>query len=151
MKTANGYTCKFCTCKSKIKLSPGRQGSGDTRLRPTTDLLRPFKRLFYAKVKSQGPHSHILRQRSIFYTQKNPNFRICLPKKIPTFFSIPKKIPQVSGYLIHKIFTLYTVWSWWLAWKALNYVTYWIFLSGLDEHGVPVIAFHIDYSLRNIP
>ena len=35
-----------------------------------------------------------LRQRFIFYTQKNPNFRICLPKKIPTFFSIPKKIPQ---------------------------------------------------------
>ena len=49
---------------------------------------------------AQGPHSHILmtgggvRQRFIFYTQKNPNFRICLPKKIPTFFSIPKKIPQ---------------------------------------------------------
>ena len=35
-----------------------------------------------------------VRQRFIFYTQKNPNFRICLPKKIPTFFSIPKKIPQ---------------------------------------------------------
>ena len=34
------------------------------------------------------------RSRFIFYTQKNPNFRICLPKKIPTFFSIPKKIPQ---------------------------------------------------------
>ena len=34
------------------------------------------------------------RQRFIFYTQKNPNFRICLPTKIPTFFSIPKKIPQ---------------------------------------------------------
>ena len=32
--------------------------------------------------------------RFIFYTQKNPNFRICLPKKIPTFFSIPTKIPQ---------------------------------------------------------
>ena len=32
-----------------------------------------------------------VRQRFIFYTQKNPNFRICLPKKIPTFFSIPKK------------------------------------------------------------
>ena len=35
-----------------------------------------------------------VRQRFIFYTPKNPNFRICLPKKIPTFFSIPKKIPQ---------------------------------------------------------
>ena len=33
-------------------------------------------------------------QRFIFYTPKNPNFRICLPKKIPTFFSITKKIPQ---------------------------------------------------------
>ena len=32
-------------------------------------------------------------QRFIFYTQKNHNFRICLPKKIITFFSIPKKIP----------------------------------------------------------
>ena len=36
-------------------------------------------------------------------------------------------------------------------WKALNYVTYWIFLSGLDARGVPVITFHIDYNLRNIP
>ena len=35
-----------------------------------------------------------VRQRFIFYTRKNPNFRICLPKKISTFFSIPKKIPQ---------------------------------------------------------
>ena len=25
---------------------------------------------------------------------KNPNFRICLPKKIPPFFSIPKRIPH---------------------------------------------------------
>ena len=36
-----------------------------------------------------------VRQRFIFYTQKNPNFRICLPKKkTPLFFSIPQKIPQ---------------------------------------------------------
>ena len=35
-----------------------------------------------------------VQQRFIFYTPKNPNFRICLPKKIPTFFSIPQKIPQ---------------------------------------------------------
>ena len=35
-----------------------------------------------------------VRRRFIFYTQKHPNFRICLPKTIPTFFSIPKKIPQ---------------------------------------------------------
>ena len=34
------------------------------------------------------------RQRFIFYTQKNHNFRICLPKKITTFYSIPKKIPS---------------------------------------------------------
>ena len=52
---------------------------------------------------TQGPHSQILmmrgegegvRQRFIFYTQKDHNFRICLPQKITTFFSIPKKIPQ---------------------------------------------------------
>ena len=30
---------------------------------------------------------------SYFYTPKNHTFRICLPKKITTFFSIPKKIP----------------------------------------------------------
>ena len=35
-----------------------------------------------------------VRQRFIFYTPKNPNFRICLPKKIPSFVSIPQKIPQ---------------------------------------------------------
>ena len=36
-----------------------------------------------------------VRQRFIFYTPKNQNFRICLPKKnlFTTFFSIPKKIP----------------------------------------------------------
>ena len=45
-----------------------------------------------------GAHSQILmtgggvRQRFIFYTQKNHNFRICLPKKITTFCNIPKKI-----------------------------------------------------------
>ena len=47
-----------------------------------------------------GPHSQILmerggggevvRQRFIFYTQKDHNFRICLPKKITTFFRIPQ-------------------------------------------------------------
>ena len=45
-----------------------------------------------------APHTYFndggVRQRFIFYTQKNPNFRICLPKKNPYFFSIPKKIPQ---------------------------------------------------------
>ena len=41
---------------------------------------------------------------NIFYTQKNPNFRICLPKKIPTFFSISKKIPQ--WFCISKFFYL---------------------------------------------
>ena len=34
-----------------------------------------------------------IRQRFIFYTQKDHNFRICPPKKITTLFSIPKKIP----------------------------------------------------------
>ena len=32
-----------------------------------------------------------VRQRFIFYTQKNPNFRICLPKRIPTFLAYPWK------------------------------------------------------------
>ena len=63
---------------------------------------------------SQGPHSHILmtggvRQRFIFYTQKNPNFRICLPKKIPPFFSIPKKIPQC--FCISKFYYLSSSWK----------------------------------------
>ena len=31
---------------------------------------------------------------SYFIPKKNPNFKICLPKKIPTFFSIAQKIPQ---------------------------------------------------------
>ena len=35
-----------------------------------------------------------VRKRFIFYTQKTPNFKICLSQKISTFFSIPKKIPQ---------------------------------------------------------
>ena len=56
-------------------------------------------------VNTQGLHSQILmtgegegggvRQKFIFYTPKNHNFRICLPKKITTFFSIPKRYPLV--------------------------------------------------------
>ena len=49
-------------------------------------------------VAAQGPHSQILmmggggvRQRFIFYTQKNHNFRICLPQKITTFLAYPRK------------------------------------------------------------
>ena len=47
---------------------------------------------------TQEPHSQILMKeggevRQKFYTPKNRNFRICLPKKITTFFSIPQKIP----------------------------------------------------------
>ena len=62
------------------------------------------------EIRSQGPHSQILtgeggavRQRFIFCTPKNRNFRICLPKKSLLFlaypknplvlFSQPKKIP----------------------------------------------------------
>ena len=37
----------------------------------------------------------VARQRFIFCTPKNHNFRICLPKKITTFFSIPKKHPLI--------------------------------------------------------
>ena len=36
-----------------------------------------------------------IRQRFIFYTQKNHNFRICLPKKITTFFWHTQKNPLV--------------------------------------------------------
>ena len=55
--------------------------------------------LYCPTLRPQGPHSQILmtgggvRQRFIFYTQNNHNFRICLPKKISTFFSITQKIP----------------------------------------------------------
>ena len=69
-------------------------------------------------------------------------------------WSFDNRYISAGKHLIHKMFTLYTMfplWSWWLAWKALNYVTYWIFLSGLDAPGVPVITFQIDYNLRNIP
>ena len=34
------------------------------------------------------------RQRVIFYTPKNPNFSLCLPKKIPTFLAYQKKNPS---------------------------------------------------------
>ena len=54
----------------------------------------------YSQAIPQGPHSQILmigvgggggvQQRLIIYTQKYPNFRICLPKKITTFLTYPK-------------------------------------------------------------
>ena len=68
--------------------------------------------------------------------------------------SFDKRYISAGKNLIHKMFTLYTVfplWSLWLAWKALNYMTYWIFLSGLDAHGVPVITFQIDYKCQKYP
>ena len=46
-----------------------------------------------------------VRQRFIFYTSKNPNFRILLPKKIPPFLSIHKKIPQC--FCIRKFYYLF--------------------------------------------
>ena len=45
-----------------------------------------------------------VRQRFIFYTQKNPNFRICLPKKIPQCFCISKFYYLSSGKLKHANF-----------------------------------------------
>ena len=42
--------------------------------------------------------------RFIFYTQKNPNFRICLPKKIPQCFCISKFYYLSSGKLKHANF-----------------------------------------------
>ena len=54
--------------------------------------------LYVSSSSSQGPHSKILmtggrgvRQRFIFYTQKNHNSKICLPKKITTFLAYPNK------------------------------------------------------------
>ena len=51
------------------------------------------------------PHSYILmieggggQQRFIFYTQKNPNFRIWLPKKIPTSLAHPKNPLVLSSW-----------------------------------------------------
>ena len=61
----------------------------------------------------------------------------CLYFYIATW-SFDSRYISAGKHLIHKMFTLYRVfplWSWWLAWKALNYVIYWIFLSGLDERG----------------
>ena len=60
---------------------------------------------FTRREDSQGPHSQILttrggrggggvRERFIFYTQRNHNFRICLQIKVTTFFSIPQKNPS---------------------------------------------------------
>ena len=77
----------------------------------------------------------------------------CLYFYIATW-SFDNSYISAGKHLIHKMFTLYTVfplWSWWLAWKALNCVTYRMFLSGLDARGLPVITFHIDDNLRNIP
>ena len=60
---------------------------------------------------AQGPHSQILmtggvRHRFIFYTQKNHNFRICLPKNITTFLAYPKKSlrPDQFNFLFYKNF-----------------------------------------------
>ena len=53
-----------------------------------------------------------VRQRFIFYTQKNPNFRICLPKKIPQCFCISKFYYLSSGKLKHANFNFgFLIWS----------------------------------------
>ena len=44
-----------------------------------------------------------VRQRFIFYTQKNHNFRICLPKKITTFFKHTQKKSLSSFFATQKI------------------------------------------------
>ena len=49
-------------------------------------------------------HSSCVRQRFIFHTQKNPNFRICLPKKSLLFLAYPKKSLSVfasANVIIH--------------------------------------------------
>ena len=69
-----------------------------------SSFLHPFQSKLHKSI-AQEPHSQILmmgggrgggvQQRFTFYTQKIYHFRICLPKKITTFFSIPKKIPYI--------------------------------------------------------
>ena len=58
---------------------------------------------FINQIYPQGPHLHILMTGGRggggptevhILSPKNPNSRVCLPKRIPTFFSIPQKIPQ---------------------------------------------------------
>ena len=66
--------------------------------------------LLYTPLAAQGPHSYILmmggsdRGSYYFYTPKNPNFRICLPKKIPQCFCISKFYYLTSGKLKHANF-----------------------------------------------
>ena len=54
------------------------------------DTMNPRKEVQY-----QGPHSDILMTGGLTVVHilypKKPNFRICLPKKIPTFLAYPKK------------------------------------------------------------
>ena len=71
--------------------------------RATADKVPQQSRLNFCSKQKQSPGAPLtnfndggrggggVRQRFIFYTQKNHNFRICLPKKITTSFSIPKK------------------------------------------------------------
>ena len=100
-------------------------------------------------VQPQGPHEHILMtggsdRGSYFIPKKIPTSEFVYPKKSLLFLAYPKN-PSVYFVYSVSIVVLMT------HWKALNYVTYWIFLSGLDARGVQVITFHIDYNLRNIP
>ena len=66
--------------------------------------------LLYTPLAAQGPHSYILmmggsdRGSYYFYTPKNPNFRICLPKKIRQCFCISKFYYLTSGKLKHANF-----------------------------------------------
>ena len=56
-----------------------------------------YKILMYMLyVSPRGSHSNILMtgggaKRFIYSTEKNPNFRICLPKKNPYVYGIPPK------------------------------------------------------------
>ena len=78
-----------------------------TRLRKFTLM---WTKLLSGKWNAQGPHSHILMMGGgtttevHFYTPKNPNFRICLPKKIPQCFCISKFYYLSSGKLKHANF-----------------------------------------------
>ena len=106
-------------CKSQSIWKPGSRSLARSQIHYSILLpnvnrgcRRPCSQRF-TTLSPQGPLSHILmmggvRQRFIFYTPKNPNFRICLPKKIHTFFSIPQKNPSV---FLHQQILLFIFWK----------------------------------------
>ena len=102
----------------------------------------------HKRYNTQGPHSHILmtrrgggggegvRQRFIFYTQKTPNFRICLSKINPYIFKKTQKNPLM---FLHQQILLFIFWKaktcqLQLWWSAGNY-----FSNRLQSQKYPVM------------